>query len=205
MPNISKDATVGSRTVVQSGAVIEGDAHIMNDCFVGYYSIVRPRVFIGCHTDIRTHCYVAEGAHIAAGVKIFQFSNIGAGTRIERMVYLGPRVLITNTKKISHGRSYSPKIEPVILRFGSRIGSGAVLLPGVEIGSNSVIGAGSVVTKSIPNNVVAVGNPARIVREINPEEILDESSVSIQDGLCECGLPVCPEFEVCRSRCFCAG
>lgn len=195
---LSKSCLIGKETLIQLGAVVEDDSIIMDHCFIGYYSIVRPKVFIGCHTDVRAHCFVAEGAHIAAGVKIFQFSNVGAGTIIERKAYLGPRVLITNTRKISHGRSYSPNIEPVTIRFGARIGGGSVLLPGVEIGSNSVIGAGSVVTKSIPANVVAVGNPAKVIREISSEEILDESSVSIQDGLCKCGILVCPKFKICK-------
>lgn len=191
------EAKTGKGTLIQKGAILEEDALVMDDCFIGYYSVIRPRAFIGCHTDIRSHCYVAEGAHISAGVKIFQFSNIGAWTVIERKVYVGPRVMITNTKRISHGRSYDPHVDPVVLKFGCRIGSGAILLPGVTVGTNSVVGAGAVVTKSVPNNVVVVGNPAKVVRDIDPEEILDESSISISNGLCKCGIPVCPKFKVC--------
>jgi len=197
---IPESVFIGNHNVIQHGAVIEDNSIIMDHCFIGYYSIIRPNVFIGCHTDIRAHCFIAEGAHIAAGVKVFQFSNVGAGTIIERKAYLGPRVLITNTKRISNGRSYTPKIEPVVIRFGARIGGGAVLLPGVEIGANSVIGAGSVVTKSIPDNVVAVGNPAKIIKEIQSEEILDEGVASIQNGLCKCGIPVCPKFKICGDK-----
>lgn len=201
MTTKAKSAIIGVGSSIQQGAVIEEDVVIRDNCFIGYYSIIRPKVFIGCHSEIRAHCFIAEGAHISAGVKIFQFSNVGAGTIIERMAYLGPRVLITNTRKISHGRSYSPFIESVTIRFGARIGGGSVILPGVEIGSNSVVGAGSVVTKSIPKNMVALGNPAKVIKEIKPEEMMDESDVSITNRLCKCGISVCPQFEVCGSRC----
>ena len=57
---------------------------------------------------------------------------------------------------------------PIKIEDGVWIGGGAILLPGVTIGRNSVIGAGSVVTRSIPENVVAVGNPCRVIKTIEP-------------------------------------
>ena len=58
------------------------------------------------------------------------------------------------------------------IRRGARVGGGAVLCPGVEIGEEAFVGAGAVVTKDVPARVVVVGNPARVLREVPPEELL---------------------------------
>ena len=60
--------------------------------------------------------------------------------------------------------------KPVVIGENVWIGSGAIILPGVTIGDNSIVGAGSVVTRDIPANVVAVGNPCRVLREIKEEK-----------------------------------
>jgi acetyltransferase-like isoleucine patch superfamily enzyme len=191
MQCVSDRAIIGYGTTVQYGAIVEGNAIIGDDCFVGYHSVIRPKVTIGSCTDIRCMCYVAEGVQIGSNVKIFQFSNIGSGTIVEDRVYMGPRVLITNTKRISHGRPYTACIDPPIIGYGARIGGGAIILPGVIVGRNSVIGAGSVVTRDVDDEVIVVGNPAARIRNIDPEEILNEESfISIPEGLREYGIPV---------------
>jgi acetyltransferase-like isoleucine patch superfamily enzyme len=96
----------------------------------------------------------------------------GAGITIEDDVMLGSGVHIyvhnhrfddTNTPIIDQG-FYSSA--PVVLKKGCWVGANAIILPGVTVGENAVVGAGSVVTKSVPNRVVSAGNPAKIIRNI---------------------------------------
>lgn len=89
-------------------------------------------------------------------------------------VKFGPNVVIaTGTHPIHPDlrRKQAQYNLPVHIGDNVWIGAGAVILPGVKIGYNSVIGAGSVVTKDIPSNVVAVGNPCRVLREINENDM----------------------------------
>ena len=87
------------------------------------------------------------------------------GITIEDDVFIGPNTTFTNDKKPKSGnRDF--KIEKTIVKQGASIGANATILPGISIGSNSLVGAGSVVSKNIPDNEVWIGNPARFHRKI---------------------------------------
>jgi acetyltransferase-like isoleucine patch superfamily enzyme len=165
-------AEIGVRCDIGLGAIIEAHANIGDHCFVGHYTVIRPRVVIAHRSEVRAQCHIAEEATIGAYVKIFQLSNICKWARIEDHVYIGPRVLMSNTRQISHGRDFEPILEGPIIQFGARIASGTILLPGVVIGRNALVGAGSVVTKDIPAEEVWYGNPATFQRRIRDNERL---------------------------------
>jgi acetyltransferase-like isoleucine patch superfamily enzyme len=101
-----------------------------------------------------------------------QFSNICRDALIESECFIGMGCMLTNTRKIAYRRSYEDVCEPPIIRRAARIGARVTILPGVEIGENALIGAGSVVTKNVPPCWVAVGNPAILVREVGKDEII---------------------------------
>ena len=99
----------------------------------------------------------------------------GGGILIEEKVLIGPAVhFYTNNHKFSdssrpiYEQDYPNPTEKdsIILKQGCWIGAGSIILPGVTIGKNTVVGAGSVVSKSFPDFVVAAGNPARVIRTI---------------------------------------
>lgn len=191
MQCVSEGSIIGNGTDIQYGAIIEGNAIIGDNCFIGYHSVIRPNVLIGTNTDIRCLCYIAEGVQIGSNVKIFQFSNIGSGTIVEDRVYMGPRVLITNTKRISHGRPYTACIDPPVIGYGARIGGGATILPGIVVGRNAVVGAGSVVTRDVDDGAIVVGNPAVWIKNVEPEEILNEESfIRVPERLRKHGIPL---------------
>ena len=158
--------------MIESTAIIEDDVQIGHGCYIGHYTIIRGVTIIADHSEIRALCFVAGNASIGPNVKIFQYCNIGFGSRIEADVYMGVGVILTNTWRIAHRRSYPTEIRPVIVKRAARIGSGAVILPGVTIGENALIGAGAIITKDIPPETVVRSNPSRLIARVAEEEII---------------------------------
>lgn len=122
---------------------------------------------------IRPPLYVDYGSYITVGSGTF--ANFGltaldvAPITIGSDVQIGPNVqLLTPTHPLDpeRRRAKLEAAEPIVIEDNVWLGGGAIVLPGVTIGENSVIGAGAVVTKDIPANVVAVGNPARVIRSL---------------------------------------
>ncbi len=122
---------------------------------------------------IKPPLFVDYGENIHIGARTFVNYNLTAldvaSITIGADCQLGPNVqLLTPTHPIDPEprRDKLEAAQPIVLEDNVWLGGGVIVCPGVRIGKNSVIGAGSVVTKDIPPNVVAVGNPARVVREI---------------------------------------
>lgn len=128
---------------------------------------------IGEDTVLRPPLYVDYGTNIRIGARTF--ANFGlvaldvASITIGDDVQLGPNVqLLTPTHPLDPGprRDKWEAAEPIVIGDNVWLGGGVIVLPGVTIGDNTVVGAGAIVTKDLPANVVAVGNPARVVREL---------------------------------------
>jgi acetyltransferase-like isoleucine patch superfamily enzyme len=143
---------------------------IINDIIVGQNTKVYDHVNlykcqIGSDCKVDAFVYIEEGVIIGNRVKIRPFTFIPTGVIIEDDVFIGPHVTFTNDKYPKIGNEWT-LIKKVVKR-GSSIGAGSVILP-VTIGSESLIGAGSVVTHDIPDSVLAAGNPARVIRKLPP-------------------------------------
>jgi UDP-2-acetamido-3-amino-2,3-dideoxy-glucuronate N-acetyltransferase len=116
---------------------------------------------IGENTKIDAFVYVEEGVTIGDNCKVRPFVFIPTGVTIEDNVFIAPNVSFTNDK---YPRTQGEwKLLPTRVKKFASIGAGSIINPGVTIGENALIGAGSVVTKDVPNNAVALGNPARVV------------------------------------------
>ena len=133
----------------------------------GAHAVVCSRISIG------ERCVVRPGTMLHANPE-----KDGAGIVIEDDVLIGPAVQIyvdnhnfddLSTPIINQGHE---KAREVILKVGCWVGAGSIILSGVTIGENAVVGAGSVVTKNVPPGVIVVGNPARILREIRNKAII---------------------------------
>jgi maltose O-acetyltransferase len=131
---------------------------------------------VGDGTEIRPPFYVDYGTRIRIGARCF--ANFGlvaldvAAITIGDDVQIGPNVqLLTPTHPVEPEprRQKWEAAQPIVIGDNVWLGGGAVVLPGVTIGDNTVVGAGSVVTRDLPANVVAVGNPARVVRTLDRE------------------------------------
>jgi maltose O-acetyltransferase len=132
---------------------------------------------VGEGTEIRPPFFVDYGSNIRIGARCF--ANFGlvaldvAAITIGDDVQIGPNVqLLTPTHPVEPGprRDKWEAAEPITIGDNVWLGGGAIVLPGVAIGDNTVVGAGSVVTRDLPPDVVAVGNPARVIRSVDPVE-----------------------------------
>lgn len=143
--------------------IVDSPIKLGNHVFIANYVHIRPHVEIGDYSEIRDHCFLAEGCKIGINTRIMQYSNIGAGTIIGDNCFVGVRVTTTNDHEITYPKSESGwwKKDPPVIENNVRIGSGAIILPGVILATNSRIGAGSVVTKSTEPGFTYVGNPAK--------------------------------------------
>lgn len=130
---------------------------------------------VGEGTEIRPPLFVDYGTQITVGARCF--ANFGltaldvAPITIGDDVQIGPHVqLLTPTHPVEPEprRAKWEAARPIVIGDNVWLGGGVIVCPGVTIGENTVVGAGSVVTRDLPANVVAVGNPARVVRTVTP-------------------------------------
>lgn len=131
---------------------------------------------IGEDSQIRAPFYCDWGDGIEIGARCFLNFNCtlldGAPIRVGDECLFGPGVqLITATHPVDPGprRAALERALPIALGDGVWLGAGAIVCPGVAVGENTVVGAGAVVTRDLPAGVVAVGNPARVIRELGEE------------------------------------
>ncbi|MDR1269912.1 MAG: sugar O-acetyltransferase [Planctomycetaceae bacterium] len=122
-----------------------------------FYCCIGKLIFIDDFTLINSHCHFMDGGKIFIG----RHTMIGPGVQIYTTHH--PRIETKDESEIHYGMEY----RPVKIGNGCWVGGCAILLPGVEIGDGTTIGAGSVVTKSIPARYVAAGNPCRLINPVN--------------------------------------
>jgi len=128
---------------------------------------------IGDESRIGTFVEIQKGAKVGRRVKISSHTFICEGVEIEDHVFVGHGVTFINDR-FPRAVTAAGELQgdgdwtmvPTIVRRGATIGSGATILCGVEIGENAIVGAGSVVTKSVPAGAIVAGNPARVLRRI---------------------------------------
>jgi acetyltransferase-like isoleucine patch superfamily enzyme len=126
---------------------------------------------IGDETRVGTFVEIQKGARVGARCKISSHAFICEGVRVEDEVFVGHGVMFINDR---YPRATRPDgtpqteadwtLEPTVVRRGASIGTNATILGGLEIGERAVVGAGAVVTKSVPPGAVVAGNPARIIK-----------------------------------------
>jgi acetyltransferase-like isoleucine patch superfamily enzyme len=126
---------------------------------------------IGDNTKIGAFVEIQKGVKIGKNCKISSHSFICEGVTIEDNVFTGHHVVFINDKypraTNEHGELQTEAdwvVQPTLVKRGASIGSGAVIMCNITIGENAIIGAGSVVTKDVPDNAVVAGNPAKLLR-----------------------------------------
>ncbi len=164
---------IGANTIIQHGAFIEDDCIIGNNCRIGTYAVLRRATKIG-NNSVFGSLSASEGNNqIGNHVTIHSQCHITEGIIIEDHVFIAPGFVGANTMRISHGRKNVPLVkEPPHIKFAARIGANVTVLPAVVIGRNALVGAGSVVTRNVPDFAVAFGVPAKVRGEVPVEDRL---------------------------------
>jgi UDP-2-acetamido-3-amino-2,3-dideoxy-glucuronate N-acetyltransferase len=130
---------------------------------------------VGANCNICDHTFIEGNVEIGNNVTVKCGVQIWDGITIENDVFIGPNVSFTNDKFPRSGHR-PPSYLKTRVRSGASIGANATILPGLTIGMNAMIGAGSVVTRSVPENAIVRGNPGVIVGYVNSEKYSKESS-----------------------------
>jgi UDP-2-acetamido-3-amino-2,3-dideoxy-glucuronate N-acetyltransferase len=142
--------------------------HIGDGTYVWQYTIILKNAKIGNNCNINCHVFIENGAIIGNNVTIKPGVYVWDGITIEDNVMIGPNVTFTNDK-LPRSKNTNYKMELTTVKIGASIGAGAIILCGIEIGEYALIGAGALVTKSIPARALAVGAPAQVVGWINDD------------------------------------
>ncbi len=166
-------AEIGDDTIVSTGAVVFAGAKVGARVILGDQSCVRERVTVGDDVVIGRGSLVENDTTIGAMTKIQAEAYITAYSTLEEQVFIAPCVVTTNDNFMGRTERRHELIKGPTIRRGARIGGGAILLPGIEIGEEAFVGAGAVVTKDVERRMLVVGNPARVMRQVNDEELLE--------------------------------
>lgn len=157
---IGAAAVIRSHTIIYAGNVIGKGFQTGHGTLIRENNTIGDDVSIGSSTVIEHHVLIGDSVRIHSQAFIPEFSVLEAGC------WIGPRVVITNAKY-----PRSPKVKEHLkgatVCRGAKIGANSTLLPGVRIGENALVGAGSVVTRDVPPGAVVAGNPARIIKQIS--------------------------------------
>src|SRR4029077_5645721 len=140
---------------------------------LGDQSCVRERVFVGDDVVLGRGSLVENDTTIGELTKIQAEAYITAYSTLEEDVFIAPCVVTTNDNFMGRTERRKALMKGPTIRRGARIGGGAILCPGVEIGEEAFVGAGAVVTKDVPPRKVVVGSPARVLRDVPDDELLD--------------------------------
>jgi UDP-2-acetamido-3-amino-2,3-dideoxy-glucuronate N-acetyltransferase len=158
--------TIGAQAVVFAGSQVGAGA------IIGDQAFVRERTTIGPDTVIGRATGVDNNVTIGARVRIQSQGYVTAYSVVEDDVFFGPCAMTTNDATAARHPKGEP-LEGATLRRACRIGGGAILLPGVEVGEEAFVAAGAVVTSDVASRKVVMGVPARMVRDVPDEDLLE--------------------------------
>jgi acetyltransferase-like isoleucine patch superfamily enzyme len=164
---------IGDGTIVSTGAVVFAGSKVGARVILGDQSCVRERVVVGDDVVIGRGSLVENDTTIGAMTKIQAEAYITAYSTLEEHVFIAPCVVTTNDNFMGRTERRHELVKGPTIRRGARVGGGAILLPGIEIGEEAFVGAGAVVTKDVEARMLVVGSPARVMRPVAEDELLE--------------------------------
>ena len=165
--------TIGAGSIIGAHTVVMAGTSIGERCVIGDNAGVRERCEIGDDTVIGRSVTVENSTKIGARTKIQSGAYITAYVTIEDDCFIAPMVVTTNDNFMGRTEARRDKIAGCTIRSGARVGGGAHILPGIEIGSDAFVATAAVVTKDVEPKTVVMGVPAKPVRDVPAEELLE--------------------------------
>jgi len=159
-------------STVCAGAVVFAGAGIGEGAILGDQSFVRERCTVGAGSVIGRGSVVDNDVRVGARVRVQTNVYLAAFSVIEDDVFLGPGVTSTNDDTMARHGAGTP-LRGATLRRACRVGAGAVLTPGVQIGEEAFVASGALVTRDVPARAVVMGVPARVIREVPEDDLLE--------------------------------
>lgn len=153
---------IGDNAIIRTGTVIYDGVRIGNNFKCGHKVLIREHTGIGHNVKIGTGTIIEGNTHIGSDTNIQSMVFIPTQSWIGDNVFIGPRVTFTNDKYPPTGK---PKLMGAVVEDGAVIGAAAIILPGIKIGKNAFVAAGALVTKNVPDNMMAIGSPAKNVEK----------------------------------------
>src|SRR5436190_15143763 len=166
-------AELGDGTIVSTGAIVFAGTTVGARVILGDQSCVRERVTIGDDVVLGRGSLIENDTTVGALTRIQAGAYITAYSTLEEDVFIAPCVVTTNDNFMGRTERRKELMRGPTIRRAARVGGGAVLLPGIEVGEEAFVGAGAVVTKDVPPRTLVVGNPARVIRDVSDDELLE--------------------------------
>jgi acetyltransferase-like isoleucine patch superfamily enzyme len=164
---------LGERVTVGAGAVLLAGARVADGAVVGDRAHVRERALVGEGSVVGSGSAVDNDVTIGARVKIQTGCYLTAFSVLEDDVFVAPCVTTTNDNDMGrHERG--AQLRGATLRRACRVGAGAILLPGIEVGEEAFVAAGALVTRDVAARTLVMGVPAKVVRDVEEAELLEQ-------------------------------
>jgi UDP-2-acetamido-3-amino-2,3-dideoxy-glucuronate N-acetyltransferase len=163
---------LGADVTVCAGAIVLAGATLADGSLVGDQSFVRERSSIGVGATVGRGSVVDNDVSVGARVRVQTNVYLTAFTVVEDDVFVGPGAVTTNDDTMAR-HAPGMALRGALLRRACRVGGGAVLTPGVEIGEEAFVAAGALVTSDVPPRAVVMGAPARVVRDVPDRDLLE--------------------------------
>jgi acetyltransferase-like isoleucine patch superfamily enzyme len=157
---IGDNAIIRSHTVIYAGNTIGKNFQTGNKANIRELNVIGDDVSIGTLTIVEHHVTIENNVRIHSQAFIPEFSLL------KRDCWIGPNVVITNAK-FPKSPNVKNELKGAIIHENAKIGANSTILPGIEIGRNALVGAGSVVSKSVNENDIVAGNPAKLLRKVH--------------------------------------
>ncbi len=179
----TKDATypplaVGEGSIVGTGVVLYRGLTVGRKCLIADYATVREAVTVGDRTIVGRGVTIENECTIGRFVKLETECYITAYSIVEDRCFIAPGVVTSNDNFVGRSEERKKHFKGVTVKKGGRIGAGSVILPGRTIGEDALVAAGSVVTKDVPPRKVVMGSPARVLRDVPKDQLLESQGWS---------------------------
>ncbi len=196
---VDDGASIGKQPMRAAASAVTSDlevppCHIGDGCMVGTHAVIYAGAALGEHVlvadlaTIRENVTIGERTIVGRGVAVENFCTIGrrckieteayitAHSVIEDFVFIAPGVLTSNDAFAGRTEERFKHFRGVTIRRGARLGVGATILPGIEIGADAMIAAGALLTRAAEPRMIYMGRPAHAVRPVPKNQLLDEQN-----------------------------